>query len=212
MIPRLPNAFASSFAASSSSCGISVGSISMIVTSVPKRWKIEANSQPMMPPPRTTSRLGTSVCASSPVGVDAARGVEALGSADAAGTSPSRRSRCLKVTSSPPSTAIVLASLNVPVPLTHSTPFALKSEATPPVICLTTPSFHSFAVPNSSWAAELDAELVERVLGFLVQRMRGLDPRFRRDAPDAQARAAELRLALDARDLAPSCAARMAAV
>ena len=39
----------------------------MIVTSVPKRSKIDANSQPMIPPPRTTSRSGTSVCASSPV-------------------------------------------------------------------------------------------------------------------------------------------------
>ena len=66
-IPRLPNSFASSFAASASSCGISVSSISTIVTSEPKRWKIEANSQPMMPPPRTTRRSGTSVCASRPV-------------------------------------------------------------------------------------------------------------------------------------------------
>ena len=66
-IPRLPNAFASSFAASASSCGISVSSISTTVTSLPKRWKIDANSQPMMPPPSTTSRCGTSVCASRPV-------------------------------------------------------------------------------------------------------------------------------------------------
>ena len=66
-MPRFPNAFASSFAASASSCGISVSSISTIVTSVPKRLKIDANSQPMMPPPRTTSRRGTSVCASRPV-------------------------------------------------------------------------------------------------------------------------------------------------
>ena len=31
----------------------------MIVTSEPKRRKIEANSQPMMPPPSTTSRRGS---------------------------------------------------------------------------------------------------------------------------------------------------------
>ena len=77
-IPRFSNCFASSAAASASSFGISFGSISMIVTSGPKRLKIEANSQPMMPPPRTTSRRGTSVCARSPVGVDAPRRVEAL--------------------------------------------------------------------------------------------------------------------------------------
>ena len=35
----------------------------MIVTSEPKRRKIEANSQPMIPPPRTTRCLGTLVCA-----------------------------------------------------------------------------------------------------------------------------------------------------
>jgi hypothetical protein len=38
-----------------SSCGMSVSSISIIVTSVPKRSKIDANSQPMIPPPSTTS-------------------------------------------------------------------------------------------------------------------------------------------------------------
>src|SRR5207302_11103827 len=48
--------------------------------------------------------------------------------------------------------------------------------------------------------AELDAELVERLLGFL-QRERGLHPRLRGDAADAQAGAAELRLTLDARNL-----------
>jgi hypothetical protein len=57
---------------------------------------------------------------------------------------------CLKVTSSPPSTAIVFASLKRPVPFTHSTPFALKRRATPPVNCLTTAAFHSLAVAKSS--------------------------------------------------------------
>ena len=68
----------------------------------------------------------------------------------------------LKVTSSPPSTAIVFASLKRPSPLTHSTPFDLKSDATPLVICLTTPAFHSFAVAkSSSRLADLDAEFPE---------------------------------------------------
>ena len=47
--------------------GSARSSISIIVTSVPKRSKIDANSQPMIPPPRTTRRFGTSVCARSPV-------------------------------------------------------------------------------------------------------------------------------------------------
>src|SRR5436190_863680 len=45
--------------------------------------------------------------------------------------------------------------------------------------------------------ADLDAELRERVLGFL-DRERGLYPGFRRDAADAEASASELRLPLDA--------------
>jgi hypothetical protein len=49
-------------------------------------------------------------------------------------------------------------------------------------------------------AAELDAELLERVL-CLLQCERRLHPRLRRDAADAQARPAELGLTLDARDV-----------
>ena len=66
------------------------------------------------------------------------------------GKEPVATTALLKVTSSPPSTAIVFASLNRPVPFTHSTPFALKSAATPDVICFTTWAFHWFAVPKSS--------------------------------------------------------------
>ena len=69
------------------------------------------------------------------------------------GNEPVATIACLKVTSSPPSTAIVFASLKRPVPLTHSTPLALKRLATPPVICLTTASFHAFACPKSSSGA-----------------------------------------------------------
>ena len=59
----------------------------------------------------------------------------------------------LKVTSSPPSTAIVSASVKRPAPFTHSTPFALKRLATPDVICLTTPAFHTFEAAKSSFAS-----------------------------------------------------------
>ena len=149
-MPRFPNAFASSFAASASSAGISVSSISMTVTSEPKRLKIEANSAPMMPPPRITSRLGISVWASSPV-ESTHRSDSRPGIGGRSGNEPVATIADLKVMSSPPSTEIVLASLNLPKPLTHSTPLALKRPATPPVICLTTPAFHSLAAPKSSW-------------------------------------------------------------
>ena len=148
-MPRLRNAFSSSFAASSSSVGMRCGSISMIVTSVPKRLKIDANSQPMIPPPRTTRRAGTSVWARSPV-ESTQRGESSPGIGGRIGNEPVATIALLKFTSSPPSTAIVFAPVNVPLPLSHSTPFALNREATPPVIWSTTASFHEATVPKSS--------------------------------------------------------------
>ena len=56
----------------------------------------------------------------------------------------------LNLTCSAPSTTSVFASVKVPVPLTHSTPLALNSNATPCVTRLTTSAFHSFALENSS--------------------------------------------------------------
>ena len=112
-MPRLLNCFASSFAASASSCGISVSSISMIVTSEPKRLKIEANSAPMMPPPRITSRFGTSVWASSPV-ESTQRSDSSPGIGGRMGNEPVATIADLKLTSSPPSTAIVFALVNLP--------------------------------------------------------------------------------------------------
>ena len=121
-----------------------MSSISTIVTSVPKRWKIDANSQPMMPPPSTTSRRGTSVCASRPV-ESTQRGESIPSIGGRSGNDPVATIALLNWTSSPPSTAIVFGPLKRPRPLAHSTPFALKRLATPPVICLTTPFFHSTA-------------------------------------------------------------------
>ena len=97
----------------------------------------------------------------------------------------------------------MFASLNVPAPFTHSTPFDLKSDATPPVICLTTRGLPLVRLREVELGlGDGDAELAERV-ARLVEEVRGLHPRLRRDAADAQARAAELRLLLDADDLRP---------
>ena len=115
-MPRLPNCFASSFDASASSCGISVSSISTMVTSEPNRLKIDANSQPMMPPPSTTSRRGIGLCASSPV-ESTQRGESRPGIGGRSGNEPVATIAERNVTSSPPSTAIVFASLKRPVPL-----------------------------------------------------------------------------------------------
>ena len=112
----LPNCFASSFEASASSCGMSESSISTIVTSEPKRLKIDANSQPMMPPPRMTRRLGCCSCASRPV-ESTQRGESRPSIGGRSGNEPVAMTACLKLTSSPPSTASVFASLKRPAAL-----------------------------------------------------------------------------------------------
>src|SRR5437763_6013011 len=121
----------------------------MIETSEPNRWKIEANPQPMIPPPRMTRRFGTSVWPRR-ASESMQRGESSPSIGGQSGDEPVATIALLKVTSSPPSTAIVFASVNRPVPLTHSTPFDLNRLATPDVIWLTTCDFHSFAVPKSS--------------------------------------------------------------
>ena len=88
----------------------------MIVTSEPKRLKIEANSAPMMPPPRITSRLGISVWASSPV-ESTHRSDSRPGIGGRSGNEPVATIADLKLTSSPPSTAIVFALLELAVAL-----------------------------------------------------------------------------------------------
>ena len=116
------------------------------------------------------------------------------------------------MTSSPPSTAIVFASLNTPVPFTHSTPFALKRVATPLVICFTTPDFHSFAVPKSScgsptmtpsFAKVSAASLIEYAV--CTHAFVGTHPTRRQVPPSSDS------FSMHA-VRAPSCAARIAAV
>ena len=183
----------------------------MIVTSEPKRRKIEANSQPMMPPPRTTSRRGTSVWASRPVeSTQRAESSPSIGGRS--GNEPVAMIACLKVTSSPPSTAIVFASLKRPVPLTHSTPLALKRLATPLVIWWTTPSFHSFAVAKSSLGAPtLTPSLAKlssaslRAKAVCTHALVGMQPTRRQVPPSSGSFSMQTALA-------PSCAARIAAV
>ena len=210
-IPRLPNCFANSFEASSSSIAISWGSISITVTSLPKRSKIEANSTPMIPPPRITRRFGTSVCSSSPV-ESTQRGESRPSIGGRSGNEPVAITACLKVTSSPPSTAIVFASLKRPAPLTHSTPLALKSDATPPVICLTTPSFHWLATAMSSCGSPTltpnfanDSCASFSANAVCTHAFVGMQPTRRQVPPSSGSFSMQTAFA-------PSCAARIAAV
>ena len=172
----------------------------MIVTSEPNRLKIDANSAPMIPPPRMTSRRGTSVWASNPV-ESTQRSLSRPGIGGRSGNEPVATIALLNVTSSPPSTRIVFGPVNVPEPLTHSTPLALKSAGDAAGHLLDDCGLPLVRLREVELRlTDRHAELAERVVR-LVHEMRGLHPRLGRDAPDPQAGSAELGLLLDARDL-----------
>ena len=116
-----------------------------------------------------------------------------------------------KVTSSPPSTAIVFASVKRPVPRTHSTPFALNRPATPCVICLTTAAFHSLAVPKSSSASPTltpnlanDSSASLSANAVCTHAFVGMHPTRRHVPPSSDSSSMQA-------TFAPSCAARIAA-
>ena len=121
---------------------------------------------------------------------------------------------CLKVTFSAPSpsTAIVFGSVKRPVPLTHSTPAALKRLATPEVICLTTPSFHWLAVAKSRVGSLVLTPSLAKVSSasfsanaVCTQALVGMHPTRRQVPPSSGSFSMHT-------VLAPSCAARIAAV
>ena len=106
----------------------------------------------------------------------------------------------------------MFASLKRPVPFTHSTPFALKSEATPLVICLTTPAFHSFAVARSSCGSPTLTPSLAKVSSaslsakaVCTHALVGMQPTRRHVPPSSASFSMQT-------DLAPSCAALIAAV
>ena len=172
----------------------------MIVTSEPNRLKIDANSAPMIPPPRMTSRRGTSVWASSPV-ESTQRSLSRPGIGGRSGNEPVATIALLNVD--------VLAALDADrvrareragaldpldaVRLEEAGDAAghLLDDGGLPLVRLREVELR---------LTDRHTELAERVVR-LVHEMRGLHPRLRRDAPDAQAGSAELGLLLDACDL-----------
>ena len=172
----------------------------MIVTSEPKRRKIEANSQPMIPPPSTTSRRGHLRLPEEALGVHAARRVETL-DRRAQRERPGRDDRALEGDVLPTLDRDRVRVLEAPdaldpldaVRLEEARDAAghLLDDALLPLVRRREVELR---------LADLDAELPERLLG-LLDRERGLHPGFRRDAADPQARPAELRLLLDAGSL-----------
>ena len=118
----------------------------------------------------------------------------------------------LKLTSSPPSTASVCASVNVPVPRIHSTPLALNRNATPLVIRVTAAAFHSFAAGKSSFGASTLTPSLPKVSlacfsanAVCTHAFVGMQPMRRHVPPSSGSRSMHA-------TLAPSCAARIAAV
>jgi hypothetical protein len=106
----------------------------------------------------------------------------------------------------------VFASLKVPLPLTHSTPFALRSPATPLVIWWTTPAFHAFEAAKSSFASPTwtpnFAKLSSASLSanaVCTHAFVGMHPTRRHVPPSSGS------ISMQA-TFAPSCAARIAAV
>jgi hypothetical protein len=117
-----------------------------------------------------------------------------------------------KVMSSAPSTAIVFASLKRPVPLTHSTPFALKRVATPRVIWWETWDFHSFAAAKSSVGSETWTPSFAKLSwaafrneALCTQAFVGMQPTRRHVPPSSLSCSMQT-------VFAPSCAARIAPV
>jgi hypothetical protein len=118
----------------------------------------------------------------------------------------------LKVTSSPPSTAIVFASVKRPVPRTHSTPFDLKRLATPPVNWSTILSFQALAAPKSSSGSLTLTPILAKVSSasfrakaVCTHALVGMHP-TRRQVPPSRSSFSMQTV------FAPSCAARIAAV
>jgi hypothetical protein len=211
-MPRRAKDLRSSLVASESSCGMSVSSISTIVTSVPKRSKIDANSHPMMPPPRTTRRRGTSVWERRPV-ESTQRGDSSPGMGGVTGYEPVATIADLKlIPRSPLSNAKERASSKRALPWNEVTLFALKSDATPPVICFTTCAFHSLAAAKSSSGFAVRTPsfaLISRAAWSAcavdTQAFVGMQPMRRHVPPSSASRSTHA-------TRAPSCAARIAAV
>ena len=135
-----------------------------------------------MPPPRMTSRLGTSVCASRPV-ESTQRGESIPSIGGRSGNEPVATIAELEGDVLPALDRDRVRVLEAAGAL-HPLDAVRLEEARRrrSVICLTTPSFHSFAVAEVELRlADVDAELGEGLLG-LLERERGLHPRLRRDA------------------------------
>ncbi len=193
MILRFLKARSSSLRASASSVAIRLSSISTIVTSLPKWSNTDANSTPITPPPSTISRGGTASIASRPV-ESTQRGPSMPSTGGRVGLEPVAITACVNATVSPPSTPIVLASVNWPRPSTTVIPLAFSRPPTPLTERSTISSLFFWTWAKSSatdW--DVDPEFGEGLVGVL-HGVGALHPRLGRDAAHVEAGAAQATL------------------
>ncbi len=200
VMPCLRNDFSSSADTASSSIGTRRGSSSTIVTSLPKRLKIDANSTPTAPLPMITMVFGTSrrPIASSLV-MMRLRSISMPGTprgADPVATMISSRAR--SVCCSPSNTSTPPLPVSRAVPLIQSILFFLNRNSTPLVRPVTTRSLRVCTWLMSMVTAAPPSEIapVLRVLRDL-ERVGMLEQRLGRNAAPQQAGAAERLLLLD---------------
>ena len=190
-------------AASLSSPGRIRSRNSTTVTFEPSRAHTEPSSSPIMPPPITSSRLGTDLNDSAPVELTTLSSSTVIpGRLD--GTEPEAMMMFLVsivwpgplsgVTSTLPGAAIE------PVPRKVVILFFLNRNSMPETFAVTVSSLCASICGEVEARRHLDAELLELVPGLFIE-LRGMQQRLGRNAPDIEAGAAEGRPLLDHRHL-----------
>ncbi len=150
---------------------------------------MDANSQPITPPPMTTRRGGTWSISSRPV-ESTQRGWSMPSIGGRSGREPEAMTACLKVTDSPPSTSSTLALANRPRPSITVMPLAFSSpprpETDPSTTCclLACICGQSISTPDTltpSWANVVCASLTACAL--CTRAFVGMQPTFRQVPP-----------------------------
>ena len=214
LMPCFLNDFSSSADTASSSTGTMRGSSSMMVTSLPKRRKIDPNSTPTAPLPMMTIDFGISFMwiASSLVMIrfrsisipGTLRGVEPVATMISL--------RAVRVCFCPSVTSTLPLPASRPLPLIQSILFFLNSSSMPPVSCLTILSLRActwfMSMPTAAWPIvrphSFQSCATLRAWACSSSALVGMQPQLRQVPPSTGARSTTA-------VLRPSCAARMAA-
>ena len=171
--------------------GMSWSSSSTTVIWAPSSWYTVAISSPMIPPPITSSRPGTSPISSAPV-ESITRGSEGMNGSVSA-CEPAAMMACSKSTATVPpsasSTRTWCGEANRPYPLIVVTLRCRASPASPPVSRPTTPSFQARSrsrsrtgVPNETPFSPI-SRASAMTLAACSRALEGMQPTFRQTPP-----------------------------